>query len=205
MELSSETEIKILEAATTIFLEKGKDGARMEEIAKEAEINQALLHYYFRSKDRLYKEVFNREVKNVLVDLFSSLDLQKNMHDFFESFISQYMDRLFQHPKTAGFILWEIRQGGETAAELLQDLFTPASAASPRTVVEKIKKAVEDKEIRTLDPHHLMMSVIGMCVFTFVARPMISVIFPEIDFSDSSFIDRRKSEIFNLIWNGIKP
>jgi hypothetical protein len=34
---------------------------------------------------------------------------------------------------------------------------------------------------------------------------MISVIFHEIDFSDSSFIDCRKTEIFNLIWNGIKP
>jgi TetR/AcrR family transcriptional regulator len=205
MEFSNVTEIKILEAATTIFLEKGKDGARMEEIAKEADINQALLHYYFRSKDRLYKEVFNREVKNVLLDLFTSLDLQKNMHDFFESFIQQYIDRLYQHPKAAGFILWEIRQGGETAAELLKELFISAGTASPRTVVEKIKHAVENGEIRPLDPYHLMMSVVGMCVYTFVARPMISVMFPEIDFSDSSFIDQRKAEIFNLIWNGIKP
>ena len=52
------TENKILEAANVVFLKKGKDGARMQEIADEANINKSLLHYYFRSKDKLFEAVF---------------------------------------------------------------------------------------------------------------------------------------------------
>lgn len=52
------TEQKILEAARKIFLEKGLDGARMQDIADKAGINKAMLHYYFRSKDKLFEQIF---------------------------------------------------------------------------------------------------------------------------------------------------
>jgi len=48
-----DTEQRILDAAHTVFLRRGTAGARMQEIAKEAAVNSALLHYYFRSKERL--------------------------------------------------------------------------------------------------------------------------------------------------------
>ena len=52
------TESRILEAAKEVFIAKGFDGARMQEIADTAEINKALLHYYFRNKDKLFEAVF---------------------------------------------------------------------------------------------------------------------------------------------------
>ena len=53
------TEEKILNAAKKVFLTKGMDGARMQDIADEAGINKALLHYYFRSKDKLFEQIFH--------------------------------------------------------------------------------------------------------------------------------------------------
>ena len=52
------TEDKILEAATNVFVSKGMEGARMQEIADKAGINKALLHYYFRSKEHLFEAIF---------------------------------------------------------------------------------------------------------------------------------------------------
>ena len=72
MEFNSETEKKILTAAGEIFLEKGHAGARMQEIADRAGINKALLHYYFRSKDKLFHIVFRREMQIMLDNVFSS-------------------------------------------------------------------------------------------------------------------------------------
>jgi AcrR family transcriptional regulator len=46
------TEKRILDAAKEVFITRGFDGARMQEIADIADINKALLHYYFRSKDK---------------------------------------------------------------------------------------------------------------------------------------------------------
>ena len=65
MKLTSDTEQKILQAATEIFLEKGHDGARMQVIADKAGINKALLHYYFRSKDKLFRTVFKKELQSM--------------------------------------------------------------------------------------------------------------------------------------------
>ena len=54
-----ETRRLILAAAKREFAEKGFDGARMGSIARRAQVNQALIHYYFGTKDNLYSEVLN--------------------------------------------------------------------------------------------------------------------------------------------------
>jgi len=53
------TEDKIVEAAKKVFIQKGMDGARMQQIADEAGINKALLHYYFRTKNKLFEKIFS--------------------------------------------------------------------------------------------------------------------------------------------------
>ena len=63
------TEKTILEAAKKVFLDKGFDGARMQEIADEAGINKALLHYYFRSKDKLFDAIFEEAFKQFLPNI----------------------------------------------------------------------------------------------------------------------------------------
>ena len=56
--LGENTEEKILKAAEEVFVQKGLDGARMQEIADKAGINKSLLHYYYRTKDKLFSKVF---------------------------------------------------------------------------------------------------------------------------------------------------
>ena len=53
-----DTEQRIFEAARVIFIRKGMSDARMQEIADEAGINKSLLHYYFRTKEKLFDAVF---------------------------------------------------------------------------------------------------------------------------------------------------
>src|SRR5215470_18138118 len=55
-----DTEQRILDAAHAVFVRRGTAGARMQEIAAEARVNQALLHYYFRSKEQLARAAFER-------------------------------------------------------------------------------------------------------------------------------------------------
>ena len=70
IDLGNETENSIFEAALDVFSRKGKDGARMQEIADAAGINKAMLHYYFRSKDLLYESVFGHVARH----FFSALE-----------------------------------------------------------------------------------------------------------------------------------
>ena len=79
-ERDGDTERRILQAARTVFVRRGTAGARMQEIAAEAGVNQALLHYYFRSKQRLAEAVFReaaaRLVPAVLTLLGSEASLE---------------------------------------------------------------------------------------------------------------------------------
>src|SRR2546425_6419578 len=76
-----DTEARILDAAHSVFVRRGTAGARMQEIAAEARVNQALLHYYFRSKDRLSKAAFERAAAQlmpvVIQVLASDADLEQ--------------------------------------------------------------------------------------------------------------------------------
>ena len=65
------TEEVIFDAAQKVFIEKGFNGARMEEIAKEASINKSLLHYYYRTKDKLFKAIFERVFKSFMPNVLT--------------------------------------------------------------------------------------------------------------------------------------
>ena len=75
------TEKKILDAAKVVFLEKGFDGARMQEIADEAKINKALLHYYFRSKDKLFDAIFHEAFQQFLPHIAEIMMTQKPLFE----------------------------------------------------------------------------------------------------------------------------
>ena len=91
MKYNSETEQKILLAASEVFLKKGRDGARMQEIADAAGINKALLHYYFRSKERLFRLVFRQELIDMLTNIFGIISTTDSFEVFLKKFISEYL------------------------------------------------------------------------------------------------------------------
>ena len=68
-----QTEERILDAARKVFIRRGTSGARMQEIAAEAGVNQALLHYYFRSKERLSVAVFQQLASRLFPALIMTL------------------------------------------------------------------------------------------------------------------------------------
>lgn len=178
----------------------------MEEIARHAGINKALLHYYFRSKEKLYQVIFQREFKRIIGDLSDSISPELNTSQFLQSFINTYIERIRQNPHVIQFMLWEIRSGGENVRKILQQVYSSGeSIFTPHIVIERLKQAIKKGEIRRTDPHQLLLSIISMCIYTFVAVPIIEAIFPEIKPLDDTFIRRRKTEIFQLVWRGIKP
>ncbi len=195
---------RILSAATRVFLEKGRDGARMQEIADEAGINKALLHYYFRSKELLYREVVLREVSGFFRELIGSLPGEGDIEDFLRFFIDNYIERLAGSPQVVRFLTWELGSGGDIVREVVREAVRGARSGDlyqKFTVV--FDRAVREGRIRPIGPQHLIMNVIGMCIYTFLAAPILEHIFPGLDIASEQFIERRKQEIFDLVWRGI--
>jgi TetR/AcrR family transcriptional regulator len=203
VELNSETEQKILNAATEVFLKKGHDGARMQEIADAAGINKALLHYYFRSKKKLFWIIFKYELMTMLENIFGSINPSDNFHEFLRKFIHEYLTNVSTRKNVMRFILWELDNSAGQLAEWFVEAFQKRGF-SDNPVIMRIEKAIEEGEIRTVDPNNFFLNLMGMCVFPFVAAPLLENILPGFDISNHKFIPVREKAILELIWEGIK-
>ena len=206
MDSKHNTEEKILDAAMDIFLDKGLYGAKMQEIADKAGINKAMLHYYFRSKDKLYAHVFEK----VFSGLFGQLHYVFATNDPFKvkvtNFVNSYIDLIKQNPRIPSFIIREIGEGGETAAMVLNKITTEQKNVLPLTFIQSVRMAIQNKEIRNLDPRQLVVTILGACVFFFVAEPIINVFLEkDTNYDRSIFLEERKNAIIDTIFNGINP
>ena len=199
-EYSSNTEKAILQAARKIFTEKGKEGARMQEIADSAGINKALLHYYFRNKQRLFEAVFLEAFEKIIPHLITIIESDKSFTEVLKLFIDKYITLILDNPHLPGFILHELSRNPENIAFLLEQ-----RVANINKLTEKINTEISNGNIKPIDPKQIIVNVIGLCVFPFIARPIIQKVFFEGD-NDAydQFLNERKTEVYNFIYNSIR-
>ena len=203
MEIPTRTEKKIIEAATTVFSEKGKDGARMQEIADTAGINKALLHYYFRSKNKLFKIVFLYQFKKIISSIFSSIDDDDNFYNFLHSFVSSYIRHINPLKKLLRFVIWEIGKDDPELFSSVKSAFIEQGFPD-NPIIMKTKEAIKTGQIKAVDPVHFTVSLLGMCIFPFITYQFIGKIIPGADMDNPDFIDNRADEIVRVIWDGIR-
>ena len=205
------TEEKILKAAVEVFTQKGRHGAKMQEIADKAGINKAMLHYYFRSKEKLYVKVFREVFVKTFGGLHIIFDPDIPFTKALENFIDQYIDKIDKNPHIPLFIINELGEGAGTAVTVLQEALKNGEFKLPIAFLQMLNKALENNEIRKVDPLQFMISVIGLCVYYFIAEPLFTNVFMLVykmensgGFDRPKFIEQRKKAIFDLIYNGIK-
>lgn len=195
------TEEKILDAAKNVFIKKGMDGARMQEIANEAGINKALLHYYFRSKEKLFDAIFSSIIgfafPKIGEIMKSDIDFKKKV----ENVIDTYIDLLIKHPYLPGFILKEINRDPSVFFKIILK-----HGFSPEPIFKVISEAMDRGEIIRMKPEHLVVNVIGLCVFPFAGMPVISfVAFNEDRAATQLFLEERKEEVKQFVLRAIEP
>ena len=202
---STETETAIFRAALAVFARKGKDGARMQQIADEAGINKAMLHYYYRSKDGLYEAVFTQVMGHFMSSVESELEGDRPFRDVLRHIVDTYIDEHRAHPGVAQLWMHENLNGAPVARRFLQRQMEEGRETTLARIVRRIAKAVEDGEIRRVDPLHTFISVLGASVFFFLGMPTISVLRPEIAEDPDATAERRKDHVFDLIYHGLEP
>src|SRR5213592_1889578 len=114
-----DTEQRILEAAHAVFVRRGTAGARMQEIAAEAGVNQALLHYYFRSKERLSNAVFQQMASRLFPALIQTMGGDGTIDEKIGAVIGLYIDNLSRNPFLPGYLLSELHHHPERLPQFL--------------------------------------------------------------------------------------
>jgi len=203
------TEQRILEAARTVFLRHGTAGTRMQEIAAEAGVNQALLHYYFRTKERLSAAVFQQVASRIFPALAQTLSAEISLDEKIDRLIVLYLDNLSQNLFVPGYVISELHHHPER----VQQLLTGALGADPQSVMPALLKTLErqinervrDGAMRPIKAQQFVINLISLCVFPFAARPMLSIVFGMDDAAFKRFIEQRKKELPVFFRNALRP
>lgn len=193
------TEEKILEAAKNVFVVKGMEGARMQEIADEAGINKALLHYYFRTKERLFEAIFSGIIKLAFPKIMTIVQSEAGIVSKIEQVIDAYIELLIKHPFIPGFVLKELNRDPSGLFKLVVKF-----GLNPQIVFDQIQQAMDRGEIIKMKPQHLLANIVSMCVFPFAARPILSfLLFKDDPLALEAFYAERASVIKEFVINAI--
>ncbi len=192
MIMVSSTEEKIYEAARKIFTQKGMEGARMQEIADEAGINKALLHYYFRSKENLFnaifKDIFSRFMLKTRESILSDIsDKEKIL-----GMIDNYIDLIHANPYVPQFIINEINRDPKVLKDLMFE-----TGIEPQEI---LKLFINHSRKLNIDPRHIIVNILGMVIFPVAAKPLIQMVYFNNDQeSYNNFLEERKDIIKQMI------
>ena len=166
-ELNISTEEKILAAAEAIFLRDGYSGSRMQDIADHAGINKALLHYYFRSKDKLFESIFDKKI-GIMFPQMEELFVEENSFcEIICAFVEKYIATLTANPFLPLFVINTVNKPDR------QDFIDKMPVSLIKKMIERYQRDLMLGKVKSLNPAHLVISTLSMCAFPFMAKPII--------------------------------
>ena len=195
----AETEEIIFEAARKVFHKKGYSGARMQEIADEADINKSMLHYYFRSKEKLFHEVFQREMGRFFPLIFGVLNSDKPLDRKIDRLIDTYYRFLKENPHMVQFVLYEMDQHPDQFRAFIEE----KGLRPPKKFFRQIEDAIKEGRMDPVSPAQLMISIVGLILFPYIAGTMIQSVFRMDEVDYMNFLKDRKEFLTSFILNGI--
>jgi AcrR family transcriptional regulator len=198
------TRDKVLACAVEEFLEYGFYGARTQRIADRAGVNKAMLHYYYSTKEQMYKEALGTIFQTVMQRLDSLSDEPVPVQEKIGQIVDAYIDVFSRYPAYLRLLLYELSTGGESLKKfqvLKPELipFTPGSGRIYRYFEEKIRSG----EIQDVNILHLVLSIVGQVMATFIARPIVERLTDLNEARMKRFLGERKKFIVRLTTEGV--
>lgn len=195
------TEERILQAATEVFIMKGYDGSTMQEIASRASINKSLLHYYYRSKDKLFTKVFSMVFHHLFIPkVIKIFESDMSLFEKIEAFTGQYIDVILKNPYIPMFVLRELANNPDRLAGFVKQL-----GLDPEKAFQAIRDEIEKGTIIEIEPRQLIVNIIALCIFPFAGKPMLrAILFDNDEESYREFLEQRKKEVSRFVINSIR-
>ncbi len=195
------TEEKIFEAATEVFMEKGMDGARMQDIANHAGINKALLHYYYRTKEQLFTTVFEITARKLFVKFAPVFDENLSLEDKIRFFFIEHITFLQDNPRLPGFILNEVNRHPERIKKILASFDFENFFLK---LYEQHREEFTNYNITQATLPQVLVSMAAISVFPFAAKGIIEGILSKINLSFNDFLEERKNFAAEFVISAIR-
>lgn len=193
----------ILKVAEELFMDKGFNGVSTTEITQKVGCNQALIHYYYRTKANLFQKVFENKLRYLVSQFDITDDNEEDFEERLSNRISKHYEILKQNPKLPIFILNEINNNSETI-HWLKEAFKNNIPGFIEKFQRELDEEVNNKRIRELNAMDLMLNIISLNVFMFISLPIVDYVFNSQNENIDQFVEKRKNEIIQTIINSIR-
>lgn len=196
-------EEQILLVAKELFMQYGYEGVSTTQVAKAVGCNQALVHYYYRTKQNLFKIICQQEIQKMLKILADIPQEDISFEDFIEKIIEAQIGFLKNNPDAPFFIIGELRHNSEVL-KMMRELFSEFG----KEIVGKIRLFVQMKqskgELNDVSVEDLLIDIVSLDVMSFVGQVLFTQILEMDSQTQEAFLERRKIHIKKLILSNIK-
>lgn len=205
MEQSKNIEKRILWVAERLFLEKGFSGTSTTEIAKAVGCNQALIHYYFRTKEKLFWDVFSPKMEQIVEYLDAPLDENLDFIERIRHIIDFYFGMMALDERLAPFIVNELLVHSERWKFFRERFLRSESRSRAFNKFEKmVQEEIQNGTIREVRAIDLVLDIMALCLTSFIVAPM-GFASSECDSQvRKEYLERRKEDVTSLIVNGLR-
>lgn len=202
--LNQPTEQAILEAAEKLFLEKGFEVTSTTQIAKEVGCNQALIHYYFRTKDNLFNTIFEQKFRYFFQQLFN-IEGARSMgfEDKIRHLITSHFSLLENNPQIPLLIIRELSRRPEQVA-LLRDRLRELPETLFAALNDDLQTEIKAGRVRQISLIDIMIPAISMNVALFVMMPVVEQVMQMDGEQKKNLIEHRRNANVDFILHSIR-
>jgi len=200
------TEEKILMSAKKVFYQKGLKGARMQEIADDAGVNKAMLHYYFRSKEKLFDKVFEQSVNSVTPMLMNVFLEKSDLNTKIAHLIEMLIDFFLEEPYLSNFIVNELSQNPEKLFMNVLDYEGGLIGKIIPLINEQIQVEIEKGTVKTgIRSAELILNIMSLCLLPIMSQTVLQKTLGIDDERMRRFMKKRKQTVTQFVLDAIKP
>lgn len=191
------TEELIIETAKNVYFKQGNLHATTQDIADAAGVNRALIHYYFRSREKLFDIVFQEAQKTLVHKIEKVLTTDVFFKKKIENFIDVFINESLEYPYLENFIISEINRSKIQNTIISKDIAHSVLNKFNEEILVEIKKGT----LNVSTPMEFMINLMSLCSYAIIAKPMIQFSFNIDEEQYKLFMKDRKSQIYKIIFN----
>lgn len=200
-EETTDTATKILKAAEEEFMEKGYGNAKMMSIAARAGVSHSMLHYYYRSKEKMFQMIFDEKAKLIVSILEGITGKGLGFKEVVTQFVNNQFNLMMKNDRFIWFMIDELIHNEENVTKVI-DIVKPKLTEYLRWFNEELDKEIKAGNIKRVTARDLIMNIVSLNASSFLYIPVLKKIAPEIKVDE--YLESRRCANAEFVWNAIK-
>lgn len=197
-------ELKILESAEKLFLEQGFLKTTTGQIAQLAGCNQALVHYYYRTKEQLFERVYEQKIQLLFSNFIAEVETCDSFEESITRMVRMHFRFLKENPMLPSFLLNECLNNPLERKSALKARLSVLIPTVKRRLEETLNREIAAGNIRPISVLDLLFSIVSLNVMPFLVMPLFQTLSGSSDEEMQTLLAHREEETVNLILARLK-